>query len=263
MNLHLNGSLVGNYHSSSQKARVLTESWVVQNMFCPRCGNSNIERFENNKPVADFFCSKCKSQYELKSKNGKFGVKAADGAYETMIRRITGNENPDFLFMEYSLSNMVVDELIMIPKFFFVPGIIEKRPPLSQSSRRAGWVGCNIMLGNIPHQGRIEIICHGREVDYERIMEKVRISQSLKTDNMTARGWLMDILNCVNKIPFEEFTLNEMYSFESELATRHQENHNIRPKIRQQLQVLRDKGFILFLGSGKYRKVGLRQDEDR
>ena len=29
-------------------------------------------------------------------------------------------------------------------------------------------------------------------------------------------------------------------------------NHNIRPKIRQQLQVLRDRGLISFLGNGQY-----------
>jgi len=30
-------------------------------------------------------------------------------------------------------------------------------------------------------------------------------------------------------------------------------NHNIRPKIRQQLQILRDLGFLEFLGDGSYR----------
>ena len=65
----------------------------------------------------------------------------------------------------------------------------------------------------------------------------------------------MDILNCVNRIPLHMFSLEDMYSFEQELQNKHPENHNIRPKIRQQLQLLRDKGFIEFLGKGKYIKI--------
>lgn len=44
------------------------------------------------------------------------------------------------------------------------------------------------------------------------------------------------------------------YAFESWLALRHPKNHNIKPKIRQQLQFLRDKGFVEFLGDGRYKK---------
>ena len=35
---------------------------------------------------------------------------------------------------------------------------------------------------------------------------------------------------------------------------RHPENNNIEAKIRQQLQFLRDKGFIQFLSPGQYKK---------
>lgn len=257
MNLLLDGRLAEQYHSGSQKARVLTESWVQHNLFCPRCGNNNIIKFTNNRPVADFFCPKCKGQYELKSKNGKFGAKVSDGSYETIIARITGNENPDFLFLCYSLHDMSVKELIMIPKYFFVPDIIEQRSPLSPSAHRAGWVGCNILLNKIPHQGKIKMISEGKAEDRTRVLERVRISQSLETHNLTARGWLMDVLNCVNILPSPEFTLKDMYAFEATLSEKHPENRHIRPKIRQQLQVLRDKGFILFLEAGKYRKVTL------
>ena len=42
----------------------------------------------------------------------------------------------------------------MVPKHFFVPDIIEKRKPLAETARRAGWIGCNIVLKNIPNEGR-------------------------------------------------------------------------------------------------------------
>lgn len=45
----------------------MSEKWVHENMFCPCCGNS-LCRFENNKPVADFYCDECNENFELKSK---------------------------------------------------------------------------------------------------------------------------------------------------------------------------------------------------
>jgi type II restriction enzyme len=45
----------------------------------------------------------------------------------------------------------------------------------------------------------------------------------------------------IEKLNKKEFTLDEIYSFEHELKLKHPENNNIKPKIRQQLQFLRDK----------------------
>ncbi|WP_298067880.1 DpnI domain-containing protein [uncultured Mailhella sp.] len=255
MDLKFNIKLGEKYRSSSQKARVLTESWVENNLFCPRCGHNKICHFSNNRPVADFYCPNCKSQYELKSKHGTLGTKIADGAYRTMIERITGNENPDFLVMSYSLSDMSVTNLVFIPKFFFLPDIIEKRPPLPPTARRAGWIGCNLLIDRIPQQGRISIISDGLEQNQKHILERVNASQKLNTYNILYRSWMMDILNCINAIPKYYFELSELYAFENILAEKHQNNHNIRPKIRQQLQLLRDKGIVEFIEKGKYRKL--------
>lgn len=254
MELNFDNGIIANYQSCSQIARVLTENWVGQNMFCPRCGNLNLEHFENNRPVADFFCPHCHSEYELKSKNGKLGTKINDGAYQTMIERITGNANPDFFFMSYSKSEWRVNDLIFIPKHFFVPDIIERRKALSESARRAGWVGCNILIDKIPDQGKIHIVSGGEILDRDSIVSKVSMSDKLQVENIQNRGWLFDILNCINHIKNQFFTLDEIYGFEEVLQIKHPNNNNIKPKIRQQLQFLRDKGFIAFLGNGKYKK---------
>ena len=103
-------------------------------------------------PVADLKCDRCGEIYELKSVNGKIGRKISDGAYSTMIERITGAGNPDLFIMEYSREWQVVN-LTLIPRFFFTPSIIEKTKPLSAQARRAGWVGCNILYSAIPDQG--------------------------------------------------------------------------------------------------------------
>lgn len=255
MDLSLDNGLSYNYHSGSQLARVLTEEWIIRNMFCPRCGYIRLNHFENNKPVADFYCSVCGNQYELKSKNGVIGKKVTDGAYSTMITRITSNSNPDFLFMSYCLEKRTVTDLLIVPKHFFHPDIIEKRNPLSTSARRSAWTGCNILLEKIPIQGKINIITNGVIFNSIDIINRVAYSNNLKLKNISARGWLFDVLRCVNSIPAETFTLSEIYKFEGLLQHKYHENNNIKPKIRQQLQMLRDRGFVEFLGNGKYRKI--------
>lgn len=254
MNLAFDNSNIENYHSGTQIARVLTENWVNQNMYCPRCGNLHINHFENNRPVADFYCPACNNQFELKSKVGPLTHKINDGAYSTMISRITSNENPDFLFMNYSKTENQVKDLILIPKHFFVPTIIEARAPLAPNARRAGWIGCNILIDKIPLQGRIDIIKDGTVQDAVNVVQSVNKSNSLYIENIGKRGWLMDVLNCVNRIPQILFTLENLYQFVPLLSTLHPQNNNIEAKIRQQLQILRDKGYIEFLGNGVYRR---------
>ena len=254
MELSFDESLASPYHPNSQIARILTENWISKYMYCPRCGCLHIQHFENNRPVADFFCPSCHNEYELKSKNGALGSKINDGAYKTMLQRITSNQNPDFLFMSYSKEKMQVRDLVFIPKHFLVPAIIEKRNPLPSTARRAGWVGCNILFDKIPIQGRISIISNGIILDKQDVIDKVNNVQSLEIKNINSRGWLLDVLNCVNRLKGYEFSLSDIYSFEAELQVKYPQNSHIKAKIRQQLQILRDKGFIDFLGNGNYKK---------
>ena len=101
----------------------------------------------------------------------------------------------------------------------------------------------------------MEIVSNGTIADIKSVVSKVNKSNQLETKDLNSRGWLMDILNCTNRIPAQVFTLEDMYQFENMLQMKHPQNNNIKPKIRQQLQYLRDRGFIEFLGNGYYRKV--------
>lgn len=67
-----------------------------------------------------------------------------------------------------------------------------------------------------------------------------------------AKGWLFEILNKIEKLNKDIFFLNDIYDFEMELRKKYPENSNIKPKIRQQLQKLRDLGYLEFLGGGQY-----------
>ena len=73
-------------------------------------------------------------------------------------------------------------------------------------------------------------------------------------ENIEQRGWVLDVMSCVNRLPCE-FTLRDVYRFADLLKSKHPANHNINAKIRQQLQVLRDMGVIRFLGDGHYRRL--------
>ena len=255
MNLQMDLKIAEQYSSNSQKVRVITENWVNKNLFCPYCGNNYISHFENNRPVADFYCPYCSEEYELKSKNGSVSNKVNDGAYTTMLERIESTNNPNFFFMHYDKSDMRVKNFIMVPKHFFTIDIIEKRKPLSMSAKRAGWIGCNIVLKQIPDEGRIYIVKNEIEQPVETVISKVQKMNFISEYKLDARGWILDILNCVNKIPMKEFTLEQMYKFVPILELKHPDNHHVRDKIRQQLQVLRDKGIIEFTGRGKYKKI--------
>lgn len=255
MNLKMDDKIAEQYKSNSQKIRVITEQWVSNNLFCPYCGKEHITHFENNRPVADFYCPDCAEEYELKSKNGTIENKINDGAYDMMIQRIVSINNPNFFFMNYNKQNLQVRDFLMVPKYFFSPEIIEKRKPLSDTARRSGWVGCNIVLKQIPEEGRIFIVKNEVEVLQEEIILKVRRTEFIKQYKLDARGWILDVLNCVNKIEGRDFNLEQMYKFEEVLAKKYLNNNHIKDKIRQQLQILRDKGIIEFRGRGNYRKI--------
>ena len=151
--------------------------------------------------------------------------------------------------------NYAVDNFILIPNHFFTPQIIIKRKPLGPNAQRAGWTGCNIDISSIPDSGKIFIVKNQIEIQHETVISNYAKTKSLKTSNLESRSWLLDTLMCVEKIPTKDFTLNQMYAFENELKVKHPENNFIKDKIRQQLQYLRDKGFIEFVTPGHYRKI--------
>lgn len=255
MDLSFNVLLAKDYKSKSQIARVLTEEWFARNMYCPICGEASIQQANANAPVKDFICDHCKSQYELKSKkseSSKFSTSVNDGMYETMIQRITSLDNPSFFFMHYD--SYKVNNLIIVPKCFFTPALIDKRKPLSGHSRRAGWEGCSIRLGDVPQTAKIPIIIDGEVVDKQKVITTYNKVYSLQKNSIEGRGWVFDVLSCIEKLD-NEFTLQEMYSFVHLLKQRHPDNNHVEDKIRQQLQLLRDKGLIEFKKRGHYRKI--------
>jgi type II restriction enzyme len=255
MNLNFNIKLADSYSSRSQIARVLTENWVKENSYCPNCGRGNISEYPNNQPVADFFCLFCNEDFELKSKNGSLGKKINDGAYSTMIARINAENNPNFFFLTYRKSNWTVNDFLIIPKHFFQSEIIERRKPLAETAKRAGWTGCNIDLQRIPELGRIFLVKNSIIADRKAVLEMWHKTVFLRGKSVEAKGWTLDVLKCLDRIGSAEFSLSDVYKFEEELKSKHPDNNFIKDKIRQQLQTLRDMNIIEFVSRGKYKKV--------
>ena len=256
MKLTLNTQIAHSYKSPSQKTRVLTERWVGDSVYCPNCGHAKIDKYPNNQPVADFYCMNCNEDYELKSKRNSIGTKIIDAAYRTMIERLQSSNNPNFFLLCYDLQSYKVDNFFVIPKHFFIPAIIEKRKPLASTARRSGWVGCNILLNSIPQTGKIFFVKNGVVEPKEKILALWRKTLFLREEKeASSKGWLLDIMRCIEKLEKREFTLNEIYAFQNELSKIHPENKHIKDKIRQQLQILRDNGYLDFVSRGCYRLV--------
>ena len=207
----------------------------------------------NNSPLADFLCSLCNEEFELKSQKGKFGPKVADGAYKTKCERLAASNNPNLLLMNYDLKSLAVVNLLIIPKHFFVQDIIEKRKPLAATARRAGWIGSNILIGKVPGAGKIHIVQNGIIRPKEAVLEEWQKTLFLRSESQESRGWLIDVMRCIDSLKKREFSLDEVYGFERHLGELYPGNQNVRPKIRQQLQYLRDQGFLAFVSRGNYR----------
>ena len=254
MQLKLDYSLCEEYKSNTQKMRVATEKWVEQNMFCPICGRPHLHHYTANKPVADFCCEECENDFELKSKNqDSLGKIINDGEYDTMMARLNDLHNPNFLFMTHI--DEYINNFILIPNHFFTPEIIIKRKPLSDNARRAGWVGCNINIADIPQSGKIFIVKDGKEIDRNKVIDDYARIKELKNNSLASRGWMLDVLSCVERAKEDVLSLKEMYEFCDELQEKHRDKAHVKCKIRQQLQFLRDKGLIEFLERGVYRRL--------
>ncbi|MFN3669363.1 MAG: hypothetical protein ACK4VY_08655 [Brevundimonas sp.] len=77
----------------------------------------------------------------------------------------------------------------------------------------------------------------------------------LRDEGLKARGWLLAVMGAVEAVGRPEFALAEVYTQEGRLAALYPGNNNVWPKIRQQLQVLRDRGWLAFDGKGRYRRT--------
>lgn len=247
------GDLAAPYRSRAQRARVVTESWGEENLYCANCISPRLRRTPRNAQVVDYTCPECGHPFQLKSQSRPFSARIVDAAYSAMRRAISEGKTPNLVALHYDPLRWRVLNLLLVPRFVFTLSCVERRKPLKAGARRQGWVGCNIVLANIPPDGKIPVVSAGVVAHPSEVRERFARLRPLESLRHDTRGWTLDVLNVVRGMGRRDFTLADVYAHESVLARLHPGNLHVRDKIRQQLQRLRDSGFLEFTGRGQYR----------
>lgn len=169
-----------------------------------------------------------------------------------MHRAITNDQTPNFFFLHYDPMELVVVNVLLIPRFAFSLSCVEKRRALSERAVRARYVGCYFVLDLIPQDARIPVITNGEFNSRRKVREAYNRLRPLEKLKVEKRGWTLDVLQAVQSLCKQQFSLSDVYAHETTLSKLHPDNRHVRDKIRQQLQVLRDLGLLTFLGGGRY-----------
>jgi type II restriction enzyme len=170
-----------------------------------------------------------------------------------MLRAIQTGNAPHLMVLHYARDAWAVMNLLFVPRFVFTRTVLEKRKPLGLHARRAGWIGCNILLTRIPPDARIQIVHEGAATNPGDVRRQYAHLKPLAELKLEKRGWTLDTLNLVRALGKQEFNLSDIYALENQFKSLHPDNRHIRDKIRQQLQILRDLRLLQFLRPGNYR----------
>ena len=222
-------------------------------MYCPACPSNSLDRLTANTKVLDFQCPKCEETYQVKSKSGKFYNTIVNSEYQTKIEKIKKGQSPNWALLQYDPQAYEVTDLVIIPRHFMTLDAVQPRNPLSNTARRAGWVGSNVLLNKLPPHARLYVIEDGQIKTKRRVRKEWKKFEFMRRKRLETKGWLNDVLTCVRELGKKEFTLKEMYGFEGRLQELHPDNRFVKDKIRQQMQVLRNEGIVEFVRRGEYR----------
>jgi len=250
----MTGDLAAAYRSGAQRARVVTESWGESNLYCPNCSSPKLTWLEPGHPASDYSCPACGFWYQLKSQKSRIGDSITDGAYAAMMNAIHHDEMPSLYFLHYDLASWSVKNLLLVPSFAFPPSAIIKRNPTTPKGRSKPWIGCNFALSRIPGSARIPVVNEGAISPPAKVREQYQLVRK-QVEGLTVkqRGWRLDVLRVIQSLGQKEFSTSDAYAFERELEQLHPENRNVRAKIRQQLQELRDRNVLLHIDRNRWR----------
>ena len=253
MDLEMPKALAARFSSLAQKARCVTEAWGKENLYCPNCSSERLESTRHSFKAVDYFCPSCSSAFQLKSKSSEFGSRVVDGQYETFVRAMESDQSPNLFLLQYRLVDWTVQNLLLIPNFAIPPSAIEKRKPLGPTARRAGWIGCFILLVQIPVEARIPIVSNGCSASPSKVREAFGKVRPFRDLTLAQRGWSLDVLKAVHALGKRQFTNQDIYGCSNDLGKLHPQNQHVKDKIRQQLQFLRDKGFLTQTSKGVWK----------
>jgi type II restriction enzyme len=252
MRLNCNPALADGLTSPSQRTRVITEGWMTAEGYCLNCTSPHLEATAPGTPFRDHICPKCGLGYELKSARSAHTRVVQDGGYDSMMREIRRDNPPALMLLQYDPA-WCVRRLVAVHPVFLTPAVIRKRPKphLRPRTGTPYWM-CDFNLDAIPSDGKIVVVSNAKVRPPKEVREAFAKSKPFADIPLAQRGWTALVLAAVRKINKPQFTLAEVYAHEATMQSAYPNNTHIRDKIRQQLQVLRDMGYIDFDGGGKY-----------
>ncbi|MCL4326569.1 MAG: hypothetical protein M1481_07140 [Candidatus Thermoplasmatota archaeon] len=250
------------YESLSQHVRAITEQWAKDNLYCPHCGRG-LKQYKAGTPIYDFYCTHPNGSlvvlpienFQLKSSQKyPFINKILGGDYKTTVASLKSHTHPSLILLGYERKRWKVENVDLVHKLSITLSCIEPRKKLSKTAVRHGWQGCNIVLDKIPAISFIEVVKDSNIIDKCTVMRRWKHLTNILSGNLAERGWLADMIKCIENLP-GTFSLIDVYAYETKLASLHPKNKHVKDKIRQQLQKLRDRGVIKFIGNGEYKKI--------
>ena len=133
-----------------------------------------------------------------------------------------------FYFLSYD-PNYKVKNLIVVPNYFLQYKVIEKRKPLPITAKRPGWIGCNILLDQTPEIGKIKLIENSQCIKHNVVQKIWQKTIFLGQQNQVeSRGWLLEVMKCIDMLGMKSFNLQHLYTYESYLSQRHPNNHHMK-----------------------------------
>ena len=146
------------WKSQSRIMGQAAEDWCEDNFKCYQCGD-RFRQYPNNEAGKDLYCPTCGLDVQVKAgksrkkggKNGEYringnGVLKIIGAdYKQTLSKVKV-ENIDYMFVGYCCETYDITFLKGITHSEMNESFIVRRNRLSQTARRAGWVGCYLVI---------------------------------------------------------------------------------------------------------------------
>src|ERR1019366_2914049 len=178
--------------------------WGAGNLYCAACECNSVTQAAANTKAIDFTCPRCTASYQLKAGRQWNERRIPDAGYSAMMTAIQSDAVPNLLVLQYTPEWRVAN-LMLVPSFLFNESAVQKRKPLSATARRAGWIGCNILLSAIPDHGKLRIVQAGSITHAQSVREQYNRLRPLASLAPTMRGWTLDVLRVLQTLGEREF----------------------------------------------------------
>jgi type II restriction enzyme len=242
----------GEFSSGSQWARDFSEEWWAQYGYCLSCASNRILPTPKGTPSVDFLCPRCDHPYQLKANlSGRFQC-VPDGAYSKMIECILASKTPTFLLMRYTRLRNVLD-VTAVHRTLVTSDAVRRRNPTLPKGRSKEWIGCDIILREVPPEARIGVIRDEQFLSKSGVRARFAAIASLDQAKAEDRSWTVAVLNELHRMKRTEFTTEDAYQLIEPLAAKFPDNHHVAEKIRQQLQILVKRRLLVRVRRGLYR----------